>query len=167
LLSAAVDVADLFLDRGVIVITHGRAKTEDSTYSAREPGTWRVPLVLLIDQESASAAEILAGAIHDHRRGVVVGQRSFGKGTVQSIIQLRTLDDAGPRIGLRLTTAKFFSPLGKPYSGAGVEPDVLLRQSAKPAAGGLVSPERDAALAAALRAAEQAVATQQPLAQRN
>jgi carboxyl-terminal processing protease len=88
LLIAAVDSADLFLERGAIVTTRGRNAEEDFTYTAREPGPWRVPLVVLIDQESASAAEIFAGAIRDHHRGVIVGTRSYGKGTVQGIFPL-------------------------------------------------------------------------------
>jgi len=116
-----------------------------------------VPLVVLIDQDSASAAEIFAGAIHDHQRGTIVGQRSFGKGSVQGIFPLTT---AGA--GLRLTTAKFFSPLGKPYSGVGVEPNIVVRQVAKPVSGSLgsgpMSPDQAAMLAAALQAAPQLMA---------
>jgi len=157
LLVSAVEVADLFLDRGVIVTTHGRNAYEDFTYSAREQGTWRVPLVVLIDQDSASAAEIFAGAIRDHQRGTIVGQRSFGKGSVQGIFPLTAAN-----AGLRLTTAKFFSPTGKAYSGVGVEPHVLVRQVAKPVAGASGSMPRtsdhDDVLAAALQVATQAMA---------
>ena len=150
LLVSSVDIADLFLDRGVIVSTHGRIAQEDSTYSAHAEGTWHVPLTVIIDQESASAAEIFSGAIHDHHRGTVVGVRSFGKGSVQGIFQLDGSDS-----GLRLTTAKFYSPLGKPYSGVGVEPDVVVRQAAKPISGSVASKE-DAMLNAALQIARNA-----------
>ncbi len=157
LLVSAVEVADLFLDRGVIVTTHGRNAYEDFTYTAREPGTWRVPLVVLIDQDSASAAEILAGAIRDQQRGTIVGLRSFGKGSVQGIFPL-----AVGNAGLRLTTAKFFSPNGKAYSGVGVEPHVVVRQTAKPIAdaSGAVpgTADHDPMLAAALQVAAQLVA---------
>ena len=158
LLVAAVEVADLFIDRGVIVSTHGRNAYEDFVYSAREVGTWRVPLVVLIDQDSASAAEIFAGAIRDHGRGTIVGQRSFGKGSVQGIFPL-----AVGNAGLRLTTAKFYSPSGRPYSGSGVEPHVAVRQVAKPIAApdGPVPPtpvERDPVLAAAIQVAVHLVA---------
>ena len=105
LLVSAVEVADLFVDRGVIVSTRGRSAQEDFVYSAREAGTWHVPLVVLIDQDSASAAEIFAGAIRDHQRGTIVGKRSYGKGSVQGIFPLNTTN-----AGLRLTTAKFYSP---------------------------------------------------------
>lgn len=153
LLVAAVEVADLFLDRGVIVTTHGRNAYEDFTYTAREPGTWRVPLVVLIDQDSASAAEIFAGAIRDQQRGTIVGRRSFGKGSVQGIFPLGV-----GGAGLRLTTAKFFSPLGRPYSGLGVEPHVVVRQTARPVGDSVLGPSEDPLLAAALQVASQLVA---------
>ena len=129
LLITAVDVADKFLARGTIVTTRGRNVQEDQTYAAHEIGTWPVPLVVLIDEESASAAEIFAGAIHDHHRGTVVGTRSYGKGSVQGIFPLN-LGEAG----VRLTTAKFYSPNGRPYSHVGVEPNVVveLHRSARP-----------------------------------
>ena len=147
LLVSSVDVADLFLDQGVIVSTHGRIAQEDSTYTAHQEGTWHMPLTVIIDQDSASAAEIFAGAIRDHHRGTIVGVRSFGKGSVQGIFQLDGSDS-----GLRLTTAKFYSPQGKPYSGVGVEPDIVVRQTAKPI-NGVVAGKDDAMLSAALQIA--------------
>jgi carboxyl-terminal processing protease len=119
LLNTSVEVVDKFVDRGTIVSTRGRSRQEDYTYSAQEPGTWRVPLVVLIDGESASASEIFAGAIRDFRRGVIVGATSYGKGSVQGIFPLKFANS-----GVRLTTAKFYSPKGYPYSGVGVKPDV-------------------------------------------
>jgi carboxyl-terminal processing protease len=119
LLNTSVEVVDKFVDRGTIVSTRGRSRQEDYNYAAREPGTWRVPLVVLIDGESASASEIFAGAIRDYRRGVIVGATSYGKGSVQGIFPLNLANS-----GLRLTTAKFYSPKGYPYSGVGVKPDV-------------------------------------------
>jgi carboxyl-terminal processing protease len=152
LLASAVDVVDKFVDRGVIVSTRGRNSQEDFTYSAREDGTWHVPLVLLIDQDSASAAEILAGAIRDHRRGTLVGVRSYGKGSVQGIFPLGYAN-----CGVRLTTARFYSPIGRPYSRVGVDPDVLVRQVAKPVENDS-RPAEDAVLAAALQQAVAQVA---------
>ncbi len=105
LLVSAVEVVDRFVDHGVIVSTRGRSAQEDFTYSAHEQGKWRMPLVVMIDQDSASAAEIFAGAIRDHHRGTIVGVRSFGKGSVQGIFPL---EDSNA--GVRLTTAKFYSP---------------------------------------------------------
>ena len=87
----------------------------------------RVPLVVLIDGDSASASEIFAGAMRDHRRGTIVGVRSYGKGSVQGIFPLNI-----GNTGIRLTTAKFYSPAGKPYSKVGVEPTIEVRQAAKP-----------------------------------
>jgi carboxyl-terminal processing protease len=151
LLVTAVEVADKFLEQGVIVSTHGRVAQEDFTYRANQPGTWRMPLVVLIDQDSASAAEIFAGAIRDHRRGTVVGQRSYGKGSVQGIFPLST-----GTAGVRLTTAKFYSPSGDPYSGVGVKPDLEVYQAARPVAGAVaLASTEDACLAAALQAVRQ------------
>ncbi|HVC99060.1 MAG TPA: S41 family peptidase [Pirellulales bacterium] len=121
LLTTAVDVVDKFVGRGVIVSTRGRSRQEDASYSARESGTWPVPLVVMIDGESASASEIFAGAIRDHHRGTIVGERSYGKGSVQGIFPL-----GHANAGLRLTTAKFYSPKGKPFSGVGVVPDIVV-----------------------------------------
>ena len=153
LLTTSVEVADKFVEQGTIVSTRGRDHREDFTYSAHRVGTWRVPLVVLIDGDSASASEIFAGAIRDHRRGTIVGTRSYGKGSVQGIFPLSTLGT-----GVRLTTAKFYSPTNQPYSGVGVQPDVLVRQVAKPIDGQLPASGDDAVLAAALQAARQNVA---------
>ncbi|MFM7183349.1 MAG: S41 family peptidase [Planctomycetota bacterium] len=144
LLSSAVDVADLFLDRGLVVATRGRSPDEDFNYSAGKAGTWRMPLVVLIDGDSASSSEIFAGAIRDHGRGTIVGSRSYGKGSIQGIFPL---ESSG--MGIRLTTAKFFSPRGLPYSGLGVEPHVQVHAAAKPVDGMAAPVASDAALAAA------------------
>ena len=130
LLSAAVDVADLFLERGLVVATRGRSPEEDFNYTASRPGTWRMPLVVVIDGESASSSEIFAGAIRDHGRGTIVGVRSYGKGSIQGIFPL---ESAG--VGMRLTTAKFYSPNGHPYSGVGVEPHLAVHTVARPVGG--------------------------------
>ncbi len=127
LLTAAVEAVDKFIDRGIIVSTKGRNPGEDFTYRAHAAGTWRVPLVVLIDQDSASASEIFAGAIRDHRRGTIVGTRSYGKGSVQGIFPLSI-----GGMGLRLTTARFYSPAGRPFSLVGVEPHVKVREAARP-----------------------------------
>lgn len=148
LLSAGVDAADLFLERGLVVATRGRSPEEDFNYLANTAGTWRVPLVVVIDGESASASEIFAGAIRDHRRGTIVGTRSYGKGSVQGIFPL---DVAG--MGMRLTTAKFFSPQGRSYSNIGVEPDLLVQTAFKPPLGDTVSPADDPFLSTAIEAA--------------
>lgn len=148
LLSAGVDAADLFLERGLVVATRGRSPEEDFNYLANTAGTWRVPLVVVIDGESASASEIFAGAIRDHRRGTIVGTRSYGKGSVQGIFPL----DVGG-MGMRLTTAKFFSPQGRSYSNIGVEPDVLVQTAFKPPLGDTIAPADDPFLSTAIEAA--------------
>lgn len=156
LLTSAVEVVDKFVSEGTIVSTRGRNPHEDFTYAAHRAGTWRVPLVVLIDGDSASASEIFAGAIRDHRRGTIVGTKSYGKGSVQGIFPLNFA-----RSGLRLTTAKFYSPNGHPFSKVGVEPDVLIHKAAKPilAAGGAVEVSQpDPVLTEALRIARQHVA---------
>jgi carboxyl-terminal processing protease len=162
LLLSAVEVADKFIQRGIIVSTRGRSLEEDFIYSAHTAGTWQVPLVLLIDRETASAAEIFAGAIREHHRGTVVGDRSYGKGSVQGIFPL----SAGGA-GVRLTTAKFYSPNGRPYNRVGVEPDLLVHLAARPADGlPLVPSTDDAMLAAAMQAARELSPPSQALSSR-
>jgi carboxyl-terminal processing protease len=142
LLTAAVEVADRFIGAGVIVSTKGRNPLEDFTHKAEVAGTWRVPLVVLVDQDSASASEIFAAAIRDHKRGMVVGHQSYGKGSVQGIFPLNI--GGG---GVRLTTAKFYSPNGHAISQVGVKPDVPVESSAKPPLGDVENGiDNDAAL---------------------
>jgi carboxyl-terminal processing protease len=126
LLSASVDVADRFINQGVIVSTRGRNPMEDFTHRANIANTWRLPLVVLVDENSASASEIFAAAIRDHRRGTIVGNQSYGKGSVQGIFPLNVSGG-----GVRLTTAKFYSPKGNAISEVGVKADVLVQESAK------------------------------------
>ncbi len=127
LLSASVEVADRFIGQGVIVSTRGRNPMEDYTHRANVASTWRVPLVVLVDENSASASEIFAAAIRDHSRGTIVGHQSYGKGSVQGIFPLNVSGG-----GVRLTTAKFYSPTGKAISEVGVAADVLVHETAKP-----------------------------------
>jgi carboxyl-terminal processing protease len=127
LLTAAVEVADKFISAGSIVSTRGRNSHENFDYQAHATGTWGVPLIVLIDGETASASEIFAGAIRDSQRGTVIGQRSYGKGSVQGIFSLNT-----SQAGVRLTTAKFYSPKGQPISNRGVQPNMTVRTASKP-----------------------------------
>lgn len=157
LLTASVEVADKFLTEGNIVSTRGRSPQEDFNYQAHYGGTWRVPLVVLIDGDSASASEIFAGAIKDNNRGRVVGETSFGKGSVQGIFPLGY---AGA--GIRLTTAKFYSPNGTAISYRGVEPHEKVRVAARPTGEGLSevkSESDDAILQAGIQAARNRVAS--------
>jgi carboxyl-terminal processing protease len=119
LLSGAVEVADRFIQQGRIVTTRGRNVRENFEYTAHRTNTWNVPLAVLIDKNSASASEIFAGAIADNNRGVIVGEKSYGKGSVQGIFRMQTA-----RFGLCLTTAKFYSPSGRAISNNGVLPTV-------------------------------------------
>ena len=130
LLNVAVEMAERFIDQGVIVSTRGRAPGQSQVYRASRRADWKMPVYVLIDRDSASASEILAGALKDHRRATILGERSYGKGSVQSIFSLKNAP-----AGLKLTTAKFYSPKNRPYSEQGVEPDVVVATSAKPVDG--------------------------------
>jgi carboxyl-terminal processing protease len=119
LLTTAIALSDRFLPAGTIVATRGRTPDDNTRETAHYGNTWKMPLVVLIDHNSASASEIFAAAIQDNHRGVIVGEKSYGKGTVQTLFPLHTVPAA-----LRLTTAKFYSPEGREMAGAGVTPDV-------------------------------------------
>jgi carboxyl-terminal processing protease len=122
LLSSAVEVSEKFLGDGKLVVyTEGRVRNQNMRFVAhsRHPIT-EVPIVVLVNQGSASASEIVAGAIQDHGRGVVLGQQTFGKGSVQTIIPL------ADGSGLRLTTAKYFTPKGRSIHGKGIAPDIVI-----------------------------------------
>ena len=122
LLDQAVSVSDLFLDQGLIVYTRGRNKDQDLTFEAKAGTTLtRFPLVLLVNEGTASASEIVAGAVQDHRRGVIVGTQTFGKGSVQSIVPLN--DGAG----LKMTTAHYYTPAGRSIQVTGITPDVTVK----------------------------------------
>jgi carboxyl-terminal processing protease len=160
LLNVAVDIAGRFVDSGLIVSTRGRAQGQTQMLAAGGRARWRMPLFILVDRDSASASEILAGALQDHRRATIVGARTYGKGSVQSIFSLRSAP-----AGLKLTTAKFYSPLNRPYSEQGVQPDVpiLPRSASKPAddnaqvrdEANYGDPALDPVLAAAIRTAKE------------
>ena len=124
LLSAAVEVADRFLPDGRIVTTRGRNTRENADYNAHRTNTWNLPIAVLIDRDSASASEIFAGAIADQKRGTLVGETSFGKGSVQGIFRMQAA-----KFGLCLTTAKFYSPSGKAISQNGVTPDLAVEST--------------------------------------
>ncbi|HBV63529.1 MAG TPA: peptidase S41 [Rhodopirellula sp.] len=124
LLSAAVETADRFLRSGKILTTRGRNASENYEYRAHATNTWSVPLVVLIDHDSASASEIFAGAIADSKRGAIIGETSYGKGSVQGIFRMDTA-----KFGLCLTTAKFYSPSGRAISHNGVIPNIEVEPS--------------------------------------
>ncbi len=160
LLNVAVEIAERFIDQGLVVTTRGRAHGQTQSLGTRGQARWRIPMYVLVDRDSASASEILAGALQDHNRAVILGARTYGKGSVQSIFSLRSAP-----AGLKLTTAKFYSPRNRPYSEQGVEPDIpiTVRTAAKPAGPASAireeftpgDPERDIVLAAAIRTAKE------------
>jgi len=120
-LSAAADVSDAFLDEGKLVFTRGRIANSDFEFNAK-PGDILngVPIVVLINGGSASASEIVAGALQDHKRAIIMGSKSFGKGSVQTIQELRS---GG---AVKITTARYFTPKGRSIQGEGITPDIIL-----------------------------------------
>jgi len=128
LLSQAVGVSDLFLDSGLIVYTEGRGSQNKQRFSATRDGSRTdFPMVVLVNGGSASASEIVAGALQDHKRALVLGTQTFGKGSVQTILPL---DD---RSALRLTTAEYFTPKGRSIHEVGIKPDIVMDPRARPA----------------------------------
>ncbi len=123
LLTEAIKVSDAFLDEGEIVSTRGRAPEDGERYNATEGDLAQgKPIVVLINGGSASASEIVAGALQDHRRAIIVGTKSFGKGSVQTVMPLRG-DGA-----MRLTTARYYTPSGRSIQALGVSPDIVVEQ---------------------------------------
>ena len=166
LLSAAVEVADRFLHSGKIVTTRGRNARENFEYKAHSTNTWSVPLVVLIDNDSASASEIFAGAIADSKRGAIIGETSYGKGSVQGIFRMDTA-----KFGLCITTAKFYSPSGRAISRNGVVPTIEVQPSyiaARPnESGELTSDQEDTVLQRAMEHFHATTPTGSSIANRN
>ena len=122
-MSQAIAVSDAFLDAGEIVSTRGRDLEEADRINAR-PGdlTDGKPIVLLINEGSASASEIVAGALQDQRRAIILGAKSFGKGSVQTVMRL------GDKGAMKLTTARYYTPSGRSIQSLGIEPDILVEE---------------------------------------
>ena len=129
LLTQSVKVSDIFLDRGEIVSTRGRNKNDIDRYRAKKGDLIKgQPLIVLINGGSASASEIVAGALQDHKRAVIVGTKSFGKGSVQTIIPFSKSNSEKSATGIRLTTARYYTPSGESIQGKGIEPDIAIEQ---------------------------------------
>ncbi len=120
-LQAAVGVSDLFLDKGLIVYTEGRVSDSQLKFNAKPDDILKdVPVVVLVNAGSASASEIVAGALQDHKRAIIMGEKSFGKGSVQTILPMNN------RSALKLTTARYFTPNGRSIQASGIEPDIVI-----------------------------------------
>ena len=123
-MSQALKITDYFLDNGEIVSTKGRRDSENRRWFATEGDMIDgIPLLVLINYGSASASEIVAGALKDHKRAILVGENSYGKGSVQSIIPLKNNG------AIRLTISKYYLPSGKSISEVGVTPDIMILES--------------------------------------
>ncbi|MEO1926447.1 MAG: S41 family peptidase, partial [Gammaproteobacteria bacterium] len=121
ILNAAVGVSDLFLDNGLIVYTEGRIQDSKLKFNAKPSDILKdAPLIVLVNGGSASASEIVAGALQDHDRAIIMGERTFGKGSVQTILPMN--DNAA----LKLTTARYFTPSGRSIQALGIEPDIII-----------------------------------------
>ena len=129
LLEQSVKVSDIFLEQGEIVSTRGRNKEDILRYRAKKGDRINgQPLIVLINGGSASASEIVAGALQDHKRAIIVGTKSFGKGSVQTIIPFKKSGNNKSTTGIRLTTARYYTPSGESIQGKGIMPDIIIEQ---------------------------------------
>jgi len=162
LLPASVEVVDAMLDGGLVVYTEGRAPSANTRFSAQAGELLQgTPLVVLINAGSASASEIVAGAIQDHRRGVIMGTGSFGKGSVQNILPL------SDGRAIKLTTARYFTPNGRSIQAEGIQPDIWVERAEIKLASGQQSGIKEADLAGHLsQGATTKSATSKPVKQR-
>lgn len=124
LLDQAIKTVDLFVDKGIIVSQKGRNEAENIDFKASSSGTYReYPIVVLVNGGSASASEIVSGSLQDHKRAVIVGEKTFGKGSVQAILPISQGE------AIRLTVARYYLPSGRTIQAVGVDPDILIKQA--------------------------------------
>jgi carboxyl-terminal processing protease len=124
LLDQAIKTVDLFVDKGIIVSQKGRNEAENIDFKASSTGTYKeYPLVVLVNGGSASASEIVSGSLQDHKRAVIVGEKTFGKGSVQAILPISQGE------AIRLTVARYYLPSGRTIQAVGVDPDILIKQA--------------------------------------
>ena len=123
LLNQAVGTLDLFIDKGILVSQKGRLKSEDKVYYAHSYGTYKnIPIIVLVNGGSASASEIVSGSLQDHKRAVIIGETTFGKGSVQAILPIPGYKDEA----IRLTIARYYLPSGRTIQARGVTPDIIV-----------------------------------------
>jgi carboxyl-terminal processing protease len=141
LFDAAIDVARRFLTSGIITSTRHLDPKFDTVYQARNAAALTVPMIVLVDGDTASAAEVLAGSLKENNRARLVGQTTFGKGCTQYVLKLPNSSGGVPTGGLRLTVARFYSPKGEAYSGRGILPDIFVERTL-PGDTSLLSPDQ-------------------------
>jgi len=124
LLDQAIKTVDLFVDKGIIVSQKGRNEAENIDFKASTSGTYKeYPIVVLVNGGSASASEIVSGSLQDHKRAVIVGEKTFGKGSVQAILPISQGE------AIRLTVARYYLPSGRTIQAVGVDPDIMIKQA--------------------------------------
>ena len=123
---SSIETARRFLVSGIITSTLNQNPKDNLVYKATDANALRLPMVVLVDGDTASAAEVLAGALKDNKRATLIGQTTFGKGCTQRVLKLPHAPGNVPTGGMKLTVERFFSPKGVPYSGRGIVPNIIL-----------------------------------------